>query len=341
LSENSDLFNGVASSFQSPSLQDLGEKGLLKLLKPFCSDLMGDDGAVMGGLASDYEMVVTTDILIDGVHFSFQTTKPQDAGWRAAAANLSDLAAMGAMPWGVTLALGLPPNTNVDWILEVYQGFTDCLNQFGAELVGGDTVRSPIKTLSVTAFGKVKSEQIIYRHTAQVGDLIVITGAHGLSKAGLEILLNPDLAKNLSQAAIAKLHKAHQRPTPRLDVIPKLSNLVSGRVSGMDSSDGLADAIAQICAASNVGAKLDWEKILIAEEIKLLAGGLEIQAIDWVMYGGEDFELVLCLAPEYAHSLIKEFPESAIIGEIIPRNHESSLDIAKSFQHFGSYSFPS
>lgn len=319
------------------SLQALGERGLLKLLKPFCSDHMGDDGAVMGGLASGYEMVVTTDILIDGVHFSFQTTKPQDAGWRAAAANLSDLAAMGAMPWGVTLALGLPTNTDVDWILGVYQGFTDCLNQFGTELVGGDTVRSPIKTLSVTAFGKVKSEQIIYRHTAQVGDLIVITGAHGLSKAGLEILLNPDLAKNLSQAAISKLHKAHQRPTPRLDVTAFIWQFHT-QVSGMDSSDGLADAIAQICEASNVGAKLDWEKILIAGEIKSVAGGLKIQAIDWVMYGGEDFELVLCLAPEYAHSLIKQFPESAIIGEIVPQNHNLARDLhmAKSFQHFPS-----
>ena len=242
---------------------------------------------------------------------------------------------MGATPWGVTLALGLPPETEIDWILGVYQGFTDCLKAYGTELVGGDTVRSPVKTLAVTAFGRVKSAQLIYRHTAQVGDLIVITGNHGLSKAGLEILLNPNLAKNLSIEAIAKLHNAHQRPKPRLDLMP----LEYSRVSGMDSSDGLADAIAQICDASNVSAKLDYEKIVIADEIKLVANEMERKAIDWVMYGGEDFELVMCLAPEDAQSLIKRFSESVIIGEIIPKDLNSqeltqNLNISKSFQHF-------
>jgi len=314
----------------SPSLQAMGERGLMQLLKHVCSDRVGDDGAVMGVMPLGYEMVVTTDILIDGVHFSPQTTKPQDAGWRAAAANLSDLAAMGASPWGVTLGLGLPPDTEINWILGVYQGFTDCLKTYGTELVGGDTVRSPIKTLAVTAFGKVKSDRVIYRHTAQVGDLIVITGDHGLSKAGLEILLNPDLAKNLSEMAIAKLHNAHQKPIPRLDV-----SLDYPRVSGMDSSDGLADAIAQICDASGVSSKLDWVNIGIAPELKLVADLVGINAIDWVMYGGEDFELVLCLAKNDAYDLIERSPKSVIIGEIIPKGSSQDLYLAKTFQHFG------
>lgn len=313
------------------TLSVIGERGLLELLKPFCSDRVGDDGAVMGSMPSGYEMVVTTDILIDGVHFSSQTTKPQDAGWRAAAANLSDLAAMGATPWGVTFALGLPPETEIDWILGVYQGFTDCLKAYGTELVGGDTVRSPIKTLAVTAFGRVNSERIIYRHTARVGDLIVITGNHGLSKAGLEILLNPDLAKNLSVEAIAKLHQAHQRPKPRLDLIP----LDYVRVSGMDSSDGLADAIAQICTASSVSARLDWSRIFISKEIDLVAKEMKQIAIDWVMYGGEDFELVLCLPAPDALDLIQHFPQSVIIGEVIPLDLAENLNMSKSFQHFG------
>jgi thiamine-monophosphate kinase len=311
------------------SLQDLGEQGLLKLLKPFCSDRVGDDGAVMGSLPMGYELVVTTDILIDGVHFSPQTTSPEDAGWRAAAANLSDLAAMGASPWGVTLALGLPRDTELDWILGVYRGFTACLKKYGTELVGGDTVRSPIKTIAVTAFGQVPSDQIIYRHTAQVGDLIVITGEHGLSKAGLEILLNPDLAQDLSIPAIAKLHLAHQRPTPRLDALP-----LPYRVSGMDSSDGLGDAIAQICDASGVSAKLDLGKTVIAEEIQIVANRAGVQAIDWVMYGGEDFELVLCLEPNHAHQFLNKLPKSRVIGEIIPKNPDRNFNMARTFQHF-------
>ncbi len=315
------------------SLQQLGELGLLKLLKPFCSSRVGDDGAVMGSLPLGFEMVVTTDILIDKVHFSDQTTKPQDVGWRAAAANLSDLAAMGARPWGVTLALGLPPDTNLDWILGVYQGFTDCLKTYGTELVGGDTVRSPVKTFAVTAFGQVKPAQIIYRHTAKIGDLIVITGCHGLSRAGLEILLNPDLAQNLPEMAITKLHNAHQKPKPRLDLVP----LPYTRVCGMDSSDGLADAIMQICAASDVGAKIAWQKLPIAPEIKLVTDLLELSAMDWVMYGGEDFELVLCLCPESAADLIKRTPKSAIIGEIIPKDDPQSLDLLKSLQKLKSF----
>ncbi|AFY72307.1 thiamine-monophosphate kinase [Synechococcus sp. PCC 7502] len=314
-----------------PSLREIGEQGLLKLLKPFCSDRMGDDGAVMGELAQGYEMVVTTDILIDGIHFSPQTTAPEDTGWRAAAANLSDLAAMGASPWGVTLALGLPADADINWILGVYRGFTACLKAYNTELVGGDTVRSLVKTLAVTAFGQVKSDQIIYRHTAQVGDLILITGEHGLSRAGLEILVNPELAQNLSIDAIAKLHQAHQRPQPRLDILP-----LSYRVSGMDSSDGLADAIAQICDASGVNAEI--MQVPIPEEVKLVADQVGVAAIDWVLYGGEDFELVLCLAPDHAEKLVKSIPTAKIIGQIILKDqtqeNSQRINLSKSFQHF-------
>jgi thiamine-monophosphate kinase len=314
------------------SVRELGEHGLLQLIKPFCSAVVGDDGAIMGSTASGRQMVVTTDLLIDGVHFSPITTSAQDAGWRAAAANLSDLAAMGALPWGMVLGLGLPPDTDVDWVIGVYEGFTDCLQRYGTALVGGDTVRSPITTLAVTAFGQVRSDQIIQRHTAEVGDLIVITGEHGLSKAGLEILLDPELAKNLTQAAIAQLHKAHQRPIPRFDVLPFIFSQQTNqsiRASGMDSSDGLADAIAQICQASQVGARLN--QIPIPELVKLVAGD---RAHDWMMYGGEDFELVLCLPPELAHNLIINLPSAAIVGEIIAEENIQNLDLTNSFQHF-------
>lgn len=314
-----------------PSLQQIGEQGLLELLQPFCSDRVGDDGAVMGSLPAGYELVVTSDVLIDGVHFSPQTTSPQDAGWRAAAANLSDLAAMGATPWGLTLGLGLPPETDVNWILGVYEGFTTCLQAYGTALVGGDTVRSPVATLAVTAFGKVNSQQIIYRHTAQVGDLILVTGDHGLAKAGLELLCHPELCQLLSLEQSQKLQKAHQRPRPRLD-LPAFSH----RVSGMDSSDGLANAIAQICRASGVGAKV--HQVSVLPEISLLAKQRGELGIDWVLYGGEDFELVLCLRSADAFGLIQEFPQCSIVGEIVPlglgQNFAKSLSESQGFRHF-------
>lgn len=326
-------------------IRDLGEQGLLQLLRPFCADLVGDDAAVMGALPDDLELVVTTDMLVDGVHFSDATTSAEDVGWRAAAVNLSDLAAMGAQPWGMTIALGLPPTTPVDWIQAVYQGFHNCLQQYGAHLVGGDTVRSPHICLSVTAFGTVVRGQAIQRHTAQVGDQIAITGNHGLSKAGLELLLNPELAEKLSDFSckdqiISSLVRSHQRPTPRLDVPPLIqtiwqeqepAGLPPTRVTGMDSSDGLADAILQICRASGVGARLYWQEIPIAEVIETLAGE---RALDWVLYGGEDFELVLCLPPCVANTLVERLPDAAIIGEIITGDRIEGLTWQNTFQHF-------
>jgi thiamine-monophosphate kinase len=329
-------------------VKDLGEQGLLQLFRPFCSDLVGDDAAVMGALPEGQELVVTTDMLIDGVHFSDATTSAEDVGWRAAAVNLSDLAAMGATPWGMTIAVGLPPIVPVDWITGVYRGFDECLRQYGSQLVGGDTVRSPHICLSVTAFGTVAKGRAIQRHTAQVGDLIVITGDHGLSKAGLEFLLHPELAEKLANypqqdRIIGSLRRSHQRPTPRLDVPPLIWEIIDAqlespefKITGMDSSDGLADAITQICQASGVGAQLNWSEIAIAEVIHTIAGD---KAMDWVLYGGEDFELVLCLPPFVARALVERLPEAAIIGEIISGDSGdriAGLRMQSTFQHFQS-----
>jgi thiamine-monophosphate kinase len=327
-------------------VKDVGEQGLLQLFRPFCSDLVGDDAAVMGTLPKGQELVVTTDMLIDGVHFSDATTSAEDVGWRAAAVNLSDLAAMGAKPWGMTIAIGLPPTTPVDWIAGVYRGFDECLRQYGAQLVGGDTVRSPHICLSVTAFGTVATGRAILRHTAQVGDLIVITGNHGLSKAGLELLLHPELAEKLEDYSsrdeiIFSLQRSHQRPTPRLDVPPLIWEIIDTQVgetefkiTGMDSSDGLADAIIQICKASGVGARLYWPEIAIAEVIRIIAGE---KALDWVLYGGEDFELALCMPPFVAKALVARLPETEIIGEIISGDSGDRIEgltMQNTFQHF-------
>ncbi len=334
------------------TIKNLGEQGLLKIFRQYCSEVVGDDAAPMGGTLSEHQMVVTTDMLVDGVHFSDRTTSPEDVGWRAAAVNLSDLAAMGAKPWGVVMSVGLSPDTAVDWIEGVYRGFSECLRTYGTELVGGDTVRSPIRTLSVTAFGQVHQNQIIQRHTARVGDAIVMTGLHGLSKAGLELLLDDNLqekllatlkignrilsGKELAQA----ICRYHQRPTPRFDAIALLHKLLKQHnhlggfpIAGMDSSDGLADAIAQICRASQVGAKMFWRSLPIHRAIRILAGD---RALDWVLYGGEDFELVLCMPFKLAEPFVHQLPNSAIIGEIIEGNQIDGLEMRSAFQHFAN-----
>ena len=329
------------------TIRDLGEQELLKIFRQYCSDVVGDDAAVMGETLPDHQMVVTTDMLVDEVHFSDRTTSPEDVGWRAAAVNLSDLAAMGAQPWGLVMAVGLPSDTAIAWIEGVYRGFSECLRTYGTELTGGDTVRSPIRTLSVTAFGQVHKNQVIQRHTARVGDAIVMTGLHGLSKAGLELLLNKQLEKKLlsslkinnrvlaGQELVQAICRYHQRPIPRFDAIAVLHKILKPQsnfaVSGMDSSDGLADAIAQICRSSKVGAKIYWNSLPIPEVVQILA---ENRALDWVLYGGEDFELLLCMPFELAEQFVNYLSSAMIIGEIINGNQIDGLEMRSAFQHF-------
>ncbi|MBW4496090.1 MAG: thiamine-phosphate kinase [Oscillatoria princeps RMCB-10] len=330
----------------SPQVRDIGEQGLLKLLQQFCPpEIVGDDAAIID-IQPAQSLVVTTDMLVDGVHFSDRTTSPEDAGWRAAAANLSDLAAMGASPLAITVGLGVTGSTPVSWVQRLYQGITGCLLQYNTVIVGGDVVRSPVNTLSITAFGQVPPHRTIRRSAAQPGDAILVTGFHGASRAGLELLLHPELGQNLTQVERDALIQAHQRPKPRLDILPFLWYATgnSPRVAGMDSSDGLADAILQICQASGVGARIERSKIPVPPALSRLVSAE--RALEWALYGGEDFELVLCLPVEAAERLIKELGAGAeIVGttnaeagvwlaDSTSKNPDEQLTLSRGFQHF-------
>ena len=179
-------------------IKDVGEQGLLRLIQPYCvPNTIGDDGAILHPPLG-CELVVTTDVLVDGVHFSDRTTSPFDVGWRSVAANLSDLAAMGATPLGITVGLSLPPDLPVVWLEQLYAGMQACLQRYGTGIVGGDLTRSSIITVAITALGAVKADKIIARSTARVGDAIVVTGYHGNAHAGLQLLLDPKLGRDVS-----------------------------------------------------------------------------------------------------------------------------------------------
>ncbi|MEA5581642.1 thiamine-phosphate kinase [Nodularia harveyana UHCC-0300] len=332
-------------------VKDIGEQGILAKLQRFCPPgMIGDDAAVLSTVP-DQSLVVTTDVLVDGVHFSPVTTSPEDAGWRAVAANLSDLAAMGASPLGMTVGLGLPGELMVSWVERLYQGMTECLQKYNTVIVGGDIVRSPVTTLSITAFGQVHPQRIIRRSTAQIGDAIVVTGVHGASHAGLQMLLHPELTPNLSDTEKQTLITAHQRPQPRLDVLPILWQILEScppfphpPITGMDSSDGLADAILQICRASGVGAILQASKIPLPTTFNHWL--TPEQAIKYALYGGEDFELVLCLPEVLAHTLVTKLGKSAAIvgtittgSQVILQDQQKKLpdqvlSLSQGFQHF-------
>lgn len=336
----------------SLQVYSLGEQGLLQRLQQFCPpDVVGDDAAVLS-VAPEQSLVVTTDVLVDEVHFSDRTTSAQDVGWRAAAVNLSDLAAMGATPLGVTVGLSVPGDTPVVWVEELYQGLTKCLQKYDTAVVGGDVCRSPVISVAIAAFGQVHPAQAIRRSTAQPGYAILVTGVHGSSKAGLELLLHPELGQALNATERIQLIKAHQRPHPRLDVLPILREILDSQIStpapypvaGMDSSDGLADAIAQICRASQVGARVDRAQIPISPALQPWLS--PEQALEWALYGGEDFELVLCLPDEVAQVLVEKLETgAAIVGKLTPepevllvdatgRYSDEVLALERGFQHF-------
>lgn len=314
--------------------------------------MVGDDAAVLT-LPPSGSLVVTTDVLVDGVHFASGLVKEiaptmtaTDVGWRAAAANLSDLAAMGATPVGLTVGLGLPGSTPVSWVEQLYEGLSSCLQQYQTVILGGDICRAPVITLAITALGQVAPEQVIRRSAAHPGDLILVSGVHGAARAGLEILLNPDWGADLEASDRAALIQAHQRPRPRLDIPPLLPALnPQGRVAGMDSSDGLADAVLQICRASGVGARLDRSRLPIPAALqKTRFCDLET-AVHWTLYGGEDFELVLGLPQAAAEALAEQLQDATIIGEITTGSEVRLIDpsgtvppqrltLEQGFQHF-------
>jgi thiamine-monophosphate kinase len=308
-------------------IRDLGERGLLKLIKPYClPNSIGDDGAILHPPAG-CELVVTTDVLVDGVHFSDRTTSPFDVGWRAVAANLSDLAAMGAVPLGITVGLSLPPELPVVWLEHLYTGMQACLERYETGIIGGDLTRSSTIAVAITALGSVKADRIIARSTAKVGDAIVVTGYHGDSHAGLQLLLDPELGRDaigFKDADDLQVHRqilitAHQRPQPRLDILPILDELRANTseifpISGMDSSDGLADAIEQICRSSQVGAILTRSNLPFSPSLSQM---FPDTAVASALDGGEDFELVLCMSESIAQALVNRIGNgAAIIGKI-------------------------
>ncbi|MEG4802567.1 thiamine-phosphate kinase [Microcoleus sp. ARI1-B5] len=377
-------------------IKDIGEQGLLRRLQKFCpAEIVGDDCAVLR-TNPQQSLALTTDMLVDGVHFSDRTTGPYYAGWRAAAANLSDLAAMGATPLAVTVGLAVTADTAVEWVEEFYRGMTACLEVYHTPIAGGDVVRSPVVTVAITAFGQVEENRTIRRSNAISNWAIVATGVHGASRAGLELLLNPEFGQNLEKGDRTSLILAHQQPKPRVDVLPILWEILDAAgamepplspplakggkqelemeplmkgdkqesnspspplskggpggvnspiaIAGMDSSDGLADAIIQVCRASGVGAKVDRTKIPIPDIFSEIVS--TETALDWALYGGEDFELVLFLPIANAELLVEKIGNGAAIVGITTDStdiwlSDSSgicpdvgLKIDRGFQHF-------
>lgn len=321
------------------TVAEIGELALIERLRPFCAEVVGDDGALVA-VAPGHKLVITTDLLVDTVHFSDHTTPPFTVGWRAAAANLSDLAAMGATPLGITVGLGLPGSTPWRWLEALYQGIAACLAAHGGAIVGGDLCRAEQRTVAITALGQVRPDRAIRRDTAVPGMHVVVSGPHGASRAGLAVLLG-EIAS--SSAATQDWIRAHQQPVPRFDVIDLLHQLTqrdARTMAGMDSSDGLANALLQISHSSQVGMVIERDRLPLPPHLSAVVG--PETALDWALYGGEDFELVLCLPPDLAQQLAQRGGAIAIgtttdtgIVQLVSADHLPTVTLAyRSFQHF-------
>lgn len=311
------------------TLADLGEWNLIERLARFAPpDQFLDDAALIATTPGKHnpELVVNTDVLVESVHFSDRTTAPQDVGWRAAMANLSDLAAMGCTSvLGLTVGLVAPATTPWNWVKGVYEGLGQALEESGGLLLGGDCSSGQQRMLAITALGQLPPQGggAILRSAGRPGDLLLASGAHGLSRLGLALLLNepvpgldrldPTQRQELSTRAIT----AHRRPRGRFDVVEELGRCqppgTPWRVAGTDSSDGLLAAITAITRASGCQATLQRRHLPLAPAMEPLE-----PALAWCLSGGEDFELVLALEPSWAQALQTRLPGSRLIGALTP-----------------------
>ncbi len=303
-------------------IADLGEFGLIdRIGKSAIRNAkrapigIGDDAAALL-LSPSSSLLATTDMLIEGVHFDLKTTDMYSLGWKAAAVNLSDIAAMGGVPRFCLTALGIPASLTVEQVDEFYRGFSVCIRKQGMVLVGGDTCSSRKGLIiSVTVLGEVERKRAITRSGARPGDLIYVTGTLGDSGAGLEILKSrPRKARN---PITEKLIERHLRPVPRVAEGRKLA--LSGIVSGMiDVSDGLSSDLGHICDQSGVGAEIFADRIPLSKEL-LLTKGLKQPLMEYALSGGEDYELLFTSPVELEREIMSLRIRASVIGAITRR----------------------
>ena len=266
---------------------------------------IGDDAAVWD--AAGASEVLTTDTIVEGTHFTLDTTGWSDLGWKALATNLSDVAAMGAAPGLAVVTLGLPRDTRVDDIDALYDGILEAAETFGAIVAGGDVVASPTLFITVALSGALKGAPML-RSSASPGDLIGVTGTLGASAAGLAALQGASTA-----ADAAALKAIHCRPMPRVREGMALAEL--GVRCAMDITDGLVDDLGKLCTAAGCGARV--EVACVPVHPAALAAFPD-EALAMALNGGEDYELFFAAPLRLMASLGDSLGcEVHVVGEFI------------------------
>ncbi|MBO4722989.1 MAG: thiamine-phosphate kinase [Muribaculaceae bacterium] len=308
-------------------ISSLGEFGLIDhLTRDFkvknASTLrgVGDDCAVL-----DYDgkrTLVTTDLLLEGIHFDLTYTPLKHLGYKAVAVNLSDIYAMNGTPRQITVSLGISKRFTVEHINELYAGIYAACERYGVDLVGGDTSASVTGLLiSITCIGEAQDGEIVYRSGAHDTDLICVSGDLGAAYMGLQLLERERVAGAGQEdfqpdfAGREYLLERQLKPEPRADVIAEMRQLGITPTAMMDVSDGLSSELLHICKESGVGCRVYEDRIPIDYQTAVMAEELNMNLVTAAMNGGEDYELLFTV-PLTQHEKVEQMKTARLIGRI-------------------------
>lgn len=309
-------------------------------------DKIGDDAAVLPK-DSKTDLVISADMLVEDIDFRLDWSKPEFIGHKSLAVSISDIFAMGAKPTFSLISIGIPPQLwNTDFVDEFYKGYFTIAKKYNVELIGGDVSKTPDKLVfDSIVLGEVKKGKAILRSTAQVGDLIFVTGELGGASAGLKLLENGTHYNNSIKQWQNNLLLQQLEPLPR-----NCKKFAEFATSMIDLSDGLSSDLMHICKASKVGAKLYADKIPIHQKLKsvsdknikkFLSENLDI--LDFALHGGEDFELLFTIKPSDLKKFEKKISGNFThIGEVtkdtknieLIRDNQSEILLPKGYRHF-------
>jgi thiamine-monophosphate kinase len=293
-------------------LSEIGEFGFIDRFSKHFHDMVepgtikgiGDDCAIMP-LNDQYDQVVTTDLLIEDIHFLRSSISPLDLGYKALAINLSDIAAMGARPTASFLSIALPIDIDVEYMDKVMEGYHQLSRKYHVPLLGGDTTRSPEKLIiNVCATGQISKGEAHLRSDARPGDVICVTGPLGDSAAGLKMLVEDITPDQRSSSLIAW----HHRPEPAINEGLWLSKQPGVRAM-MDISDGIASDLKHILKMSNTGAIINIEDVPVSDALKKTAAKYDWNIPLLTLAGGEDYRLLVTIERSAFNSISEEYSQ--------------------------------
>ena len=336
---NSHLFHTFAlmEEMKRTDVNELGEFGLIDhLTAGFLTRQkstikgVGDDAAVIDK-GNENVAIVTTDMLVEEIHFDMMYTPLKHLGYKAVIANLSDIYAMNAQPEQILVSIAISNRYSVEAMDELYSGIKTACDLYGVDLVGGDTTSSPRgMIISITAIGNAMREDVVFRSGAKPGDIICVTGDLGAAYLGLQILErekqlyleDPEIQPDIAQRPY--LIERHLKPEARKDAIIYFKKNKLKPTSMIDVSDGLASEIMHICKQSNTGAFIEESKVPIHPESEEQALEFKLNPITCALNGGEDYELLFTVDPGDLEK-VKYMPDVFLIGDIVEKSEGVTL----------------